>query len=213
MSVAEAPVPATPSQGRSAISTADTIAKAARALFYEKGFYTCSVDEIARRAGLSRATIYLHFRNKDEILLHLLKGDMFYLMQQYEQLAGLDRLSLPAVRKWLLAYRQIVDERRGSVSLFSASISLTPELLRHVDHHRDQAIQILGRRFRGFDLDALERESRAAQRLKCYMVIFMIEQAAVTFSAAPSAPSFASGVELLSEILLEFLKTGKFRME
>jgi AcrR family transcriptional regulator len=193
-----------------AISTADQIGKAARALFYEEGFHACSVDDIARRAGLARTTIYLHFRNKDEILLHLLKDDMGHLMQKYEDLANLDRLSLTGVKRWLTSYRKVVDERRGSVVLFSASLSLTPDLQTHIDHHRDQAIRTLGSRYKGFDLDALDRASRSDQRLKCYMVIFLIEQAAVTFSSAPAAPTFTDGLNLLGGILLQFLKTGEF---
>ncbi|MFZ5816553.1 MAG: TetR/AcrR family transcriptional regulator [Bacillota bacterium] len=42
--------------------------EAAIALFQEKGFDATSVDEIAERAGFSRATFFNHFKTKDGVL-------------------------------------------------------------------------------------------------------------------------------------------------
>ncbi len=44
------------------------IAAAASALFAEKGVAAASMDEIARAAGYSKATLYVYFANKDEIV-------------------------------------------------------------------------------------------------------------------------------------------------
>ena len=46
----------------------DQILKAARIVISEKGYDRSSVDMIARRAGLSRSTVYEYFSSKDEIL-------------------------------------------------------------------------------------------------------------------------------------------------
>lgn len=44
---------------------------AATHLFAEKGFFVTSVQEIAEYAGISKGSIYLYFKSKDEILLSI----------------------------------------------------------------------------------------------------------------------------------------------
>jgi AcrR family transcriptional regulator len=46
------------------------IVDAAFTLFAERGDRKVDVSEICRRAGVSRATFYLHFRNRDEIIAY-----------------------------------------------------------------------------------------------------------------------------------------------
>ncbi len=46
----------------------DNIAAAASALFAQKGVAAASMDEIAKAAGYSKATLYVYFENKDEIV-------------------------------------------------------------------------------------------------------------------------------------------------
>ncbi len=192
-------------------ATLGKIRAAARSIFYAKGFHASSVEEIAERSGVSRATIYLHFRSKDELLLDLLKDDLNYQMLQYDQLASVSQITKASVKKWLLAFRAAMDERRGSLTLFSVAFNLVSELESSVDRHREAAIAKLGSRFTGFDLDALDRTARNFQRVKCYMMIFLIEGVAVTFSSAPSAPSLESGVDVLAAILFHFLRYGEIR--
>ncbi len=51
------------------------ILDSARALFLERGFDTTSVDAIARHAGVSKATLYAHFDDKDDLLLALVDDE------------------------------------------------------------------------------------------------------------------------------------------
>lgn len=46
----------------------ETIASAAQFLFMEKGIEGTSMDEIAKAAGYSKATLYVYFENKEEIV-------------------------------------------------------------------------------------------------------------------------------------------------
>lgn len=45
----------------------EQIASAASALFMQKGITATSMDEIAKAAGYSKATLYVYFKNKEEI--------------------------------------------------------------------------------------------------------------------------------------------------
>ncbi|MBC9883458.1 TetR/AcrR family transcriptional regulator [Bradyrhizobium sp. INPA01-394B] len=51
------------------------ILDAARELFLDLGFDTTSMDAIARQAGVSKATLYVHFDDKDDLLLALVSDE------------------------------------------------------------------------------------------------------------------------------------------
>lgn len=46
------------------------ILQAATELFMAQGYRKTSVDEIARRAEVAKGTVYLHFKNKSDLLIH-----------------------------------------------------------------------------------------------------------------------------------------------
>lgn len=46
----------------------ENIASAASVLFMEKGIISTSMDDIAKAAGYSKATLYVYFENKEEII-------------------------------------------------------------------------------------------------------------------------------------------------
>jgi len=49
----------------------EEILTAAREVFFEKGFYSSTMEEIAHRAGFSKGAIYFYFKSKEEILIHI----------------------------------------------------------------------------------------------------------------------------------------------
>ena len=57
------------------------IARASIELFSNKGIAQTSIDEIAKSAGVAKGTIYLYFKNKEEIVFAI--WDMF--SQQHEE--------------------------------------------------------------------------------------------------------------------------------
>lgn len=63
----------------------ETIASAASVLFMERGITATSMDDIAKAAGYSKATLYVYFENKEEIVGYLVLGSMKKL---YEYIAA-----------------------------------------------------------------------------------------------------------------------------
>ncbi|MBY6242538.1 TetR/AcrR family transcriptional regulator [Methylosinus sp. Sm6] len=51
------------------------ILSAARAQFLEQGFSDTSMDAIARRAGVSKATLYAYFPSKEALFSHLIQAE------------------------------------------------------------------------------------------------------------------------------------------
>ena len=50
-----------------------TIAEAAKEVFAEWGYQRATLEEIAQRAGMSKATIYIYYKNKDDLFLHVVE--------------------------------------------------------------------------------------------------------------------------------------------
>lgn len=203
----------TPSQGKaSRPKVKPTIARirvAARKVFYTKGFFPASVEEIAEKAGVSRATVYLYYRSKDEMLLDLMRQDLEYQLEIYAELVTVKRLSLSSVRKWIVRLRGEQEERRNSLNLFWAGANLQTDILDPVYRHHDNIIATLGRRFPGFDLDALPRDEREPQRIKCYMMLFMIEGTTVQITEGGPGPNVKMAIDHLARTLLHFLQHGE----
>ncbi|MGA2527373.1 MAG: TetR/AcrR family transcriptional regulator [Smithellaceae bacterium] len=53
----------------------NTILRAARKLFFDRGFKSVTVDSIAAKAGVSKGSIYLYFDSKEEIYAQVLITD------------------------------------------------------------------------------------------------------------------------------------------
>jgi len=58
---------------RTAAATRRRIIETAYELFYRKGFARVGVDMVAERAGLTKRTLYYHFRSKDALLAAVLE--------------------------------------------------------------------------------------------------------------------------------------------
>lgn len=71
---------------RSGIPTRERIISAANTLFYNDGIRGVSVDAVAEKAGVTKRTLYYHFRSKDDLVA--------------AYLAGRDQPNLALFRKW-----------------------------------------------------------------------------------------------------------------
>src|ERR1700712_2539051 len=59
---------------RTAIPTRERIISAANALFYNDGIRGVSVDAVATKAGVTKRTLYYHFKSKDDLVAAYLAG-------------------------------------------------------------------------------------------------------------------------------------------
>jgi AcrR family transcriptional regulator len=63
------------------------ISAAAKKIFLEKGYFNSTVEEIAKEAGVSKGTVYLYFKNKDELYASLMLpsiGDVNQMLRRLE---------------------------------------------------------------------------------------------------------------------------------
>ncbi|MFS8181648.1 TetR/AcrR family transcriptional regulator [Pseudovibrio denitrificans] len=84
-------------------STRDRILDAANRLFYGEGIRAVSVDAIAEKAGITKKTLYYHFKSKDDLVA--------------EYLVSRDQPNLTAFATWF-------EEAEGDVADKTAAIFL-----------------------------------------------------------------------------------------
>src|SRR6185369_17592190 len=65
-----------PANGTAASGKRERILDAAVRVFAKSGFYNAKVSQIAHAAGVADGTIYLYFKSKDELLIHLFEDGM-----------------------------------------------------------------------------------------------------------------------------------------
>jgi AcrR family transcriptional regulator len=83
--------------------TRTRIIEAAIEVFAEKGYAKTTVDDIAERAGSTRATFYLHFKAKSDVLSELIGRGEQHFHKIYQGLSPIiaRRPTLASVRLWL----------------------------------------------------------------------------------------------------------------
>jgi TetR/AcrR family transcriptional regulator, fatty acid metabolism regulator protein len=107
------------------------ILDAAVRVFAERGFFGATVAEIARAAGVADGTIYLYFKNKDDVLLRLFDEKMTELLGEAKaaavqegpaaaRLARLVQLHLALVEKDPALAQVLIVELRQSAQFLKA---------------------------------------------------------------------------------------------
>ena len=77
------------------------IIQAASALFYSEGIRAVSVDAVADKAGLTKKTLYYHFRSKDDLVA--------------EYLAARDQPNLALFKRWFEAADGALPDKVASI--------------------------------------------------------------------------------------------------
>ena len=66
----------------------DAILRAAIDVFAERGFFSAQVADVARAAGVAAGTVYLYFKNKDDLLVSIFDRSMGDAIAEGRSMAG-----------------------------------------------------------------------------------------------------------------------------
>jgi AcrR family transcriptional regulator len=129
----DTPEPRGPKFRRRAEARPDEVLDAALALFIEKGFSATRVEDVARRAGLSKGAVYLYFPSKQALVEGLVRRAVVPVadtalaaLADYE---GDPRIVITAVLK-MVAYRLSDPGVLAMPKLILREIASFPELAR-----------------------------------------------------------------------------------
>lgn len=106
------------------------ITEAATEVFAEKGFHQARVSDIARRAGVADGTIYLYFKNKEDLLLSIFEEKMDLLLNRLGQaLQGVDD-PLDRVRRFARFHFEQVRTNRSVAEVLQVELRLSNKFIK-----------------------------------------------------------------------------------
>ncbi len=110
------------------------ILDAAVSVFAEKGFFTARISDIADRARVADGTVYLYFKNKEEILMTAINTAFDAFMRQAR--IELERLPDPAGRLRRLAFLHLdaLGSNRDLAVVFQMELRQSTRFLSEFSH-------------------------------------------------------------------------------
>jgi len=88
------------------------ILHAAIKIFSEKGFYNSRVSEIAKEANVADGTIYLYFKNKDDILISLFEEEFGKIVQNMRAALEKEKDALHKIKRFAITHLSIVSKQQ-----------------------------------------------------------------------------------------------------
>ena len=106
------------------------ITDAAVEVFAERGFHQARISDIAKRAGVADGTIYLYFRNKEDLLLSIFEEKMDLLLAGLT--TALDGVEDPEerVRRFAAFHFKQVRENRAVAEVLQVELRLSNKFLK-----------------------------------------------------------------------------------
>lgn len=82
----------------------NTILKAARRLFFDRGFKAVTVDSIAAKSEVSKGSIYLCFESKEEIYAQILIADNLALYERIKNFSSIEASAAQLLQEFARIY-------------------------------------------------------------------------------------------------------------
>lgn len=99
-------------------------------MFAEKGFYTARVSDIAREAGVADGTIYLYFKNKDDLLINLFEDRMEHIIAEFRaQTSGLET-AVQRLRRFITLHLQMVADKPRLAEVLTVELRQSSKFMR-----------------------------------------------------------------------------------
>src|ERR687891_1981644 len=125
----------------------DEILAAALASFAERGFAATRLEEVAARAGISKGTLYLYFKGKEELFEAVVRATLLPNIERLEALAAtFEGPSAVLLERFLLTFAAVIDSRVGAIpKLVIAEAGNFPELARfYLDEVIRRGLRLIG---------------------------------------------------------------------
>lgn len=87
-------------------------------LFDQSGFHSTSMDDLAVAVGIRKATIYYHFRSKDEILLRIQREFLDALFARCESRSNFELTATEALFEIMADMLEVIDSHHAHVRSF-----------------------------------------------------------------------------------------------
>jgi TetR/AcrR family fatty acid metabolism transcriptional regulator len=108
----------------------DRILKAAIKVFAKNGFYATRVSEIAKAAGVADGTIYLYFKNKDDVLITIFEDGINRLLVILREVAESDEPFENRITRIVELQLGLLEDQRDLAEVITVNLRQSSRLLK-----------------------------------------------------------------------------------
>jgi AcrR family transcriptional regulator len=174
------------------------ILAAADELFYAEGFHLVSVDAIAEKAGITKKTLYYHFRSKDELIAAYLEERDRPTLERFRKWAGDDGSVAERMERMFDRLGQAVRSRSWRGCGFNRAAG---ELAHMPGHPAVKIAREHKARFEGWLAGLLEAEGRADSAALARALIVLVD-GTVAQLLLHRSPAYAEAAKAAASALL-----------
>jgi TetR/AcrR family fatty acid metabolism transcriptional regulator len=115
------------------------IIKAALKVFAKKGFYNSRVSEIAKEAEVADGTIYLYFKNKDDILISVFETEMMKMISNMKKELSKCHDPVEKIRIFAFQHLNMITENQEWAEVAQVELRQSSKFMREYvkDHYTD----------------------------------------------------------------------------
>ena len=106
----------------------DRILKAAIRVFAKNGFYATRVSEIAKAAGVADGTIYLYFKNKDDVLITIFEDGIQQLLAILREVATSEQPFDERITRIIELQLGLLEEQRDLAEVITVNLRQSSSL-------------------------------------------------------------------------------------
>ena len=103
---------------------------AAIEVFAKNGFYATRVSEIAKAAGVADGTIYLYFKNKDDVLISIFEEGIERLLESLRGVAASEEPAEAKIRHVLDLQLGLLEDQRDLAEVITVNLRQSSRLLK-----------------------------------------------------------------------------------
>ncbi len=188
-------------------ATRERLLSAARSLFFSQNYFELSIDDIAKAAGLSRAAFYLHYPDKEAILVDIVREGSSKLDVVYRWFGTDHNPTKSKIGEFVRLVVRVSRRSRLQLTLFYRAASYNADIWQTFALSRDRHISMLGDSIPAFRISPTARGPREKQRVaQAHLLFYQLEQLSLYAAFAENIFDAECEVELLVEAIASFIK-------
>src|SRR3972149_2594930 len=112
------------------VAKRERILRAAIRIFSQKGYFNSKISEIARLAGVADGTIYLYFKNKDDLLISLLEEKMGEVVAEIRVRGADEGDALSRLRIFIRNHMDLLTREAGLIEVIQVELRQSKKFMK-----------------------------------------------------------------------------------
>jgi len=177
--------------------------------FARKGFYNTKVSEIASEAGVADGTIYLYFKNKDDLLISLFEDRMEWVNDRLTtELESVGGTVVERLEAFVHLHFMLVEEQRDLAEFITVELRQSAKFVKEYDNPKFGDYLKILQNLIDEGQSSGELRSDVDSRLIARAIFGALDEVLLSMTLAKSAPTdVALKAHLIADMLCSGLKT------